>query len=146
MMRKKEIKGMNLDFDKINSDFIDNASFYFGKNNIDSKYIATSFLIDNMHLFSKMSLGDLDAYRDTNNLEELINEFSEEKGSFIKSCFNDFYSELESTRLKLSKEYILPASKVNNVKDMFLGLKYERNNNAEYKNCPSALSLATFTI
>ncbi|MCY1490945.1 hypothetical protein D3C87_67150 [compost metagenome] len=67
---------------------------------------------------------------------------------FVKNSLKCFIMKFEKTRVKQEGtfNYTIHKKEDDSVENIFLGLEYSGNNDTDYKNSPSALALATFSM
>ena len=114
----------------------------FNRNpNYKIDYLVNNFLFESITLLRDIKVDDID--------ENVLLEYSSSsqlKESFVKSALVEFVHQLYKSRAKNVLRYKVPVDETNSVESIFLGLEFSGNNDTNYKDLPSALSLATFNI
>ncbi len=127
----------------LKSNLIDFASFFYQRDNkYDVDYLMNNFLFDSITEMQEMHKMDEEQ-------EKLFKDYqSEDKAAevFIQNSLECFFAKFQESRADEPYVYTIQAKNVNSLENIFLGLKYESNNDTDYKNAPSALALATFTV
>lgn len=121
---------------------INYIEFCYNRNpDYEASFLVNNFLFDHITEIQDLEVTEEDTvpfFKHTSaneNLEKLI-----------KSSLACFIEKYKASRADKVREYQVPKSATGSLENIFTGLVYSGNNDTEYKNLPSALSLATFNI
>ena len=114
---------------------------FYKKISSDYKHLVDSFLFDNITLLSDINLKETDI----DYFVKYSNDNSELE-KYITDSLLFFIESLKETRKKRLSSYRITPQQETTVVSMFMGLTYSGNNDIDYRNVPSALSLATFHV
>lgn len=118
--------------------------FYKRNSDYDVEYLVNNFFFD--------CITELREVKSITKVEKKsFLEFSSENKPvevYVKKSLESFMVKFEESRVEkgMSFKYTIPKKEKDSVENIFLGLEYSGNNDTDYKNPPSALSLATFSV
>ena len=107
----------------------------------DSTHLVNTFLFDSITFLRDVQLSSEE--------EEFFIHFIDNNANlekFVTNSLHLFVELFKISRAKKNMRYKVSVSEEPTVANIFLGLEYSGNNDTNYKNLPSALSLATFKV
>lgn len=124
---------------------VDYIEFFYKRNaDYDVDYLVNNFFFD--------CITELQEVKAPNESEKqfFLDYSSDDKPIevFVKKSLERFIVKFEKSRVKTgcTYNYTIVKKEVDSVENIFLGLEYSGNNDTDYKNFPSALALATFSV
>ena len=132
----------NLKLSKFKSLLIEYLRYNYNKNpHYDIPYLIHNFLFDHITEIRSIKIAETE-YQEFLSFQSDNDELK----NFIYSSLQYFLEKYRSSLSDKTIEYNIPKSTEPSVENIFIGLEYSGNNDTDYKNLPSALSLATFKV